>query len=164
MNSLRNTSTACFFLWFTGNSLGFILMLIWFILLLYGLFLPSDPIKTDLVIEGFAIEDKTDLSPYKSISVHSFNDSGSSSMFRSESLNKAKTLVKEDGEDEISLPNPEAACPPLATVASLYYVMWLSFFVNMVVSFYIPLLAKYHLRLGLTFVQMYVYCLSTKTN
>ena len=139
-------------------------MLIWFILLLYGLFLPSDPIKTDLEREIFAIEDnrpKTDcdLTSHKLSTDDGDNDCGGSSTFPSKTSNK----VQGDSEDDICLSNlmAQRGClQSMVRVVGLYYVIFLSLFVFVVVSFYIPLLAKYHLGLDLSFVK-FLYLNST---
>ena len=148
-----------FFFYSTGNSSGFMLIFIWLALLLLALFLPSDLAENSgnesSVIEK---EDDHDLALPNSIPV----DSDNSSSPLSETSDKVFVAVEEDSEDDISLSKSvaEPGSPPSSMVFCLYYLICLSLFVYMVISFYFPLLAKYHLGLGLTYVKL-IYINST---
>ena len=115
---------------FIGNSPGFVLIFIWLILLLFTLLLPRDLTE---------------------------NSESDRSVIEEESNDDHE----EDSEDDsVSKSVAEPGCPPSSMVLCLYYLIFLSLFVYMAISFYVPLLAKYHLGLGLGFVKL-IYINST---
>ena len=67
----------------------------------------------------------------------------------------SEKIVREVEED-----NEESRAPLPPMVLCLYYQVFLSFFVYTAISFYVPLLMKFHLGLGLTFVKL-IYLNST---
>jgi hypothetical protein len=121
------------------------LVFIWFALLLYTLFLPSDLTKGST---GTIIGEETD----------SDSEIGSSPS----SIVLAETSVfKEDSEDDkLSCLGADREHPSMSTVICLYYLIFQSLFAYMIISFYVPLLARYHIGLGLAFVKL-IYINST---
>ena len=118
-----------------GNSPGFILTFIWLTLLLYTLLLPRDLTEN-------AESDRS------VIEVESDGDYEVSD----ETSEKIVEEVEEDSDES------GAPLPPM--VLCLYYQVFLSFFVYTAISFYVPLLMKFHLGLGLKFVKL-IYLNST---
>lgn len=132
-------------------------MLIWFTLLMFALFLPKDLAKNSS--DERSVVDSDDDSPSsKTTTEHDNRRPSSLSMIRGE--NSAGRLETEpfddDSDDGISLSKSlvELGCPPPSMVFCLYYLICLSFFVYMVISFYVPLLAKYNLGLELIHVKL----------
>ena len=140
------------------------MIFIWLTLLLFALFLPSDLAENSGINERSVIEEKNghDLAFSKSIVDYSHNGSSPSAMVFAETSDKVTAVVEEDSEDDIRLSKSvaEPGCRPSSMVFCLYYLICLSLFVYMVISFYVPLLAKYHLGLGLTYVKL-IYINST---
>ena len=73
-----------------------------------------------------------------------------------------RSIVNMDSEDEINVSKSVGTITgcPNSNVFCLYYLIFLSLFLFNVISFYVPLLSKYHLGLGLREVKL-IYVNST---
>ncbi|XP_028408676.1 uncharacterized protein LOC114531238 isoform X2 [Dendronephthya gigantea] len=141
-----------------GNSPGVVLMLIWFTLLMCALFLPNDLAENTGDGERSIIDSDNASPSSKTTAEHDNRPPSSSSMIREENLagGLGTALLDDDSDDGISLSKSFAwhGCPPSSMVFCMYYLICLSYFVYMVISFYVPLLAKYNLGLKLIHVKL----------
>ncbi|XP_028397821.1 uncharacterized protein LOC114521552 [Dendronephthya gigantea] len=141
-----------------GNSPGVVLMLIWFTLLMCALFLPNDLAENTGDGERSIIDSDNSSPSSKTTAEHDNGPPSSSSMIREENSagGLGTALLDDDSDDGISLSKSLAwhGCPPSSMVFCMYYLICLSYFVYMVISFYVPLLAKYNLGLKLIHVKL----------
>ncbi|CAB3998326.1 major facilitator superfamily domain-containing 8-like [Paramuricea clavata] len=107
-----------------GNSPGVILAIIWLLLLILTMFLPSD------LAEGYEAENQPSIG----------------------NIDSDREINESKSEETI------AGCPH-SVVFCLYFLIFLMMFLTTTSSTYIPLLAKYHLGLDLSYVKLlYLNC------
>lgn len=128
----------------------------WLILLILAVFLPRKLAESSGDERTVFSETNRDLSA-KSISKRDDSNSATSTVL-GESSEKVLTPVKKHSKEELPTKQLKSVTrsklSKMSKIFCLYYLLCLSLFACMVISFYTPLLMKYHLGLGLSYVKL----------